>query len=133
MMKLTKIIFSIIGGTFGALFGGFDMLLITLALFVVMDYLAGIMKAIISKNISSSIGFKGIFKKILIFFMVGVAVRIDMLLGTNELRYLVLVFYIINEGISIIENAGTIGLPIPDKIKSVLNELKNKEEKKEDK
>ncbi len=131
-MRMSKIIFSIIVGTLGALFGEFDMLLITLTLFVVMDYLTGIMKAIISKNISSSVGFKGIFKKILIFFMVGVAVRIDMLLGIDELRYLVLVFYIINEGISIIENAGTIGLPIPDKIKSVLNELKNKEEKKED-
>ena len=91
-----------------------------------MDYLTGVMKAIVNKELSSEIGFKGIFKKVLIFFMVGIATQLDIILPTDiGIRYIVIIFYIINEGLSIIENASLLGLKIPQKIKDTLSILKN--------
>lgn len=104
--------------------GCFDVLLKTLLIFVVMDYITGIMKAIVNKKLSSNVGFKGICKKILIIFMVAIGFSLDELLSTDTIRYIVITFYIINEGISIIENASYLGLPIPDKIKETLQNLK---------
>ncbi len=118
-----QVILSIGGGFLGQFFGGFDMLMMTLVSFVIMDYLTGVMQAIVHHKLCSKVGFKGIFKKILIFFIVGIAVSLDGTFGTTNLRYIAIVFYIVNEGISIIENAIDLGLPIPDKIKAVLDKL----------
>ncbi len=128
-MITIKVIFSALGGILGHFFGGFDMLIMTLIAFVIMDYLTGIMQAIIHHKLCASIGFKGIFRKILIFFIVGIAVSLDNLFEVTDLRYVVIVFYIVNEGISIIENAAQLGLPIPEKVKSIFKKLNTKEEK----
>ena len=114
------------GSFIGKLLGGYDTLLITLIIFVVMDYLTGVMKAIIEKKLSSSVGFKGIFKKILIFFLIGISVRIDLMLNDIGIRYIVIMFYLINEAISILENAGKMGLPLPPKLNEILESLKQK-------
>lgn len=107
----------------GKMLGGFDKLMIMLIIFMIMDYMTGLMKAIINKRISSEIGFKGIFKKILILFMIAISHEIDSVFNYVGIRYIIITFYIINEGISIIENASIIGLPIPPKIKSTLETL----------
>ena len=120
-----KIMFMVMIGFIENQIGGFDKLIGSLLLFMVMDYITGIMKAIINKNVSSEVGFKGIFKKILILFMIALANKIDILLDNVGIRYIAVSFYLINEGISIIENASIIGLPIPKKIKDTLEKLKN--------
>lgn len=107
--------------------GGFDTLMITLLSFIVVDYLSGIVKAIVKKKLSSEIGRKGIGKKVLIILIVGCINLLGIAIGIDELRYLVITFYIANEGISILENASEIGLPIPEKIKDILDQLKNKD------
>lgn len=112
-----------------ALFGKMDILLKILIFFIVMDYCTGIMKAIINKKLSSEIGFKGIFKKILILFMVGMATQLDVILKNAGIRYIVITFYLVNEGLSIIENASLIGLKVPNKIKDTLEVLTRKKEK----
>ena len=123
---MLKIGLSVVGGFLTRFLGGFDMIIITLIIFVAMDYLTGVMKAIVNKELSSEIGFKGIFKKVLIFFMVGIATQLDIILPTDiGIRYIVIIFYIINEGLSIIENASLLGLKIPQKIKDTLSILKN--------
>lgn len=121
---MIKIILTFIFGFIEKEIGGFDKLVNTLLLFMLMDYLTGIMKAIINKKVSSEVSFKGIFKKILILFMIALSHEIDILLESTGIRYMVVTFYIINEGISIIENASIIGLPIPKKIKETLEKLK---------
>lgn len=90
-----------------------------------MDYLTGVLKAIVNKKLSSEINFRGISKKNLIIFMVAMATRLDTIFDNIGIRYIVITFYIVSEGISIIENAGLLGLPIPDKIKNVLESLQN--------
>ncbi len=123
---MLKIGLSVVGGFLTRFLGGFDMIIITLIIFVAMDYLTGVMKAIVNKELSSEIGFKGIFKKVLIFFMVGIATQLDIILPTDiGIRYIVIIFYIINEGLSILENASLLGLKIPQKIKDTLSILKN--------
>ena len=116
------------GGWLGWALGGFDGLLYALIAFVVIDYITGIMSAIIEKHLSSEIGAKGIFKKVLIFFLVGVAHIIDsQIIGDGSaIRTAVIFFYLSNEGISIIENASRIGLPVPEKLKDILAQLKGK-------
>ena len=121
---MIKIIISIIISFFEREIGGFDNIINTLLIFIIMDYITGIMKAIINKRLSSEIGFKGIFKKVLILFMIAVSNQLDIIFKMPGIRYIVITFYIINEGISIIENASLIGLPIPKKIKQTLNNIK---------
>jgi len=130
-MKILDIIRGIIatiGTIVGYFLGGFDAMLITLLIFIVIDYVTGIMDGVIQKNLSSEVGFKGIFKKVLILLMVGIATRLDITLGIEGLRYLVISFYIANEGISILENASILGLPVPNKIQEVLEQLKSEKE-----
>lgn len=117
------------GGWLGWFLGGFDGFLYALITFVVVDYITGIMVAIIDRKLSSVIGARGIFKKILIFILVGIAHIIDSrLIGDGSvIRTAVIFFYLSNEGISIIENASRIGLPIPQKLKDVLAQLNGKE------
>lgn len=109
----------------GWLVGGFDTMMITLLLFMVIDYLSGVMCGISNKQLSSKIGFKGIFKKVMIILLVGVSNLLGLALGIEGLRYIIISFYLANEGISIIENASILGLPVPQKVKDVLEQLKN--------
>lgn len=117
--------FAAIGGFLGWLFGGFDGFLYALIVFVIVDYFTGVMAACVQKRLSSEIGFKGIAKKVTIFLLVAVANMIDVnIIKTgNAARTAVVFFYISNEGISILENAALIGLPIPQKLKAVLLQI----------
>ena len=125
-----QVIFTAVGGWLGYYLGGCDGLLIVLIAFVIIDYITGVMCAVIDKKLSSEIGFKGIFKKVLIFILVGIANILDVdIIGTgNILRTAVIFFYLSNEGISILENSAHLGLPVPKKIKSVLEQLHNRAE-----
>ena len=125
-----QLIFSAVGGWLGYFLGGCDGLLYALIAFVVIDYITGVMCAIINKQLSSEVGFKGIFRKVLIFLLVGIANIIDVqVIGTGVvLRTAVIFFYISNEGVSLLENAGHLGLPIPEKIKTVLEQLHDRAE-----
>ncbi len=124
--------FAAIGGSLGYFFGGFDGFLYALLVFVILDYVTGIMVAVLEKKLSSEVGFRGIFKKVLIFCFVAVGQIVDtQLIGQGSvLRTAVIFFYISNEGISILENAALIGLPVPNNLKDVLGQLKDY--KKED-
>ena len=125
-----QIIFSAVGGWLGYFLGGCDGLLYALIAFVVIDYITGVMCAITDRKLSSAVGFKGIFRKVLIFLLVGIANIIDVqVIGTGAvLRTAVIFFYISNEGVSLLENAGHLGLPIPEKIKTVLEQLHDRAE-----
>ena len=114
------------GGALGWFIGEMDGFLYALIAFVVVDYITGILCAIIDKRLSSNVGFKGIFKKLLIFIMVGVGHVVDaQLIGDGSvLRTAIIFFYISNEGVSLLENAGHVGLPIPQKLKDVLAQLR---------
>ena len=125
-----QLIFSAVGGWLGYFLGGCDGLLYALIAFVVIDYITGVMCAIINRELSSAVGFKGIFRKVLIVLLVGIANIIDVqVIGTGAvLRTAVIFFYISNEGVSLLENAGHLGLPIPEKIKTVLEQLHDRAE-----
>ena len=125
-----QLIFSALGGWLGYFLGGCDGLLYALIAFVVIDYITGVMCAIINRELSSAVGFKGIFRKVLIFLLVGIANIIDVqVIGTGAvLRTAVIFFYISNEGVSLLENAGHLGLPIPKKMKEVLEQLHDRGE-----
>ena len=121
-------VFTALGGWLGWFLGGCDGLVYALIAFVVIDYITGVMCAVVHKQLSSEVGFRGIFKKVLIFMLVGVGNIVDkQLIGSGSvIRTAVVFFYLSNEGISIIENAGILGLPIPQKLKDVLAQLKGK-------
>ena len=126
-----QIAITAIGGWLGYVLGGMDGLLIALVVFITIDYVTGIMCAIIDKKLSSEVGFKGIFKKVLILMLVGIANVIDVhVVGTGSaLRGATVCFYLSNEGLSILENTVHLGLPVPEKLKEVLSQLHNREEK----
>ncbi len=125
-----QIVFTGIGGWLGYFLGGCDGLIIALILFVVMDYITGVMCAISDKKLSSEVGFRGICRKVIIFILVGIANILDVqVIGTGSvLRTAVIFFYLSNEGISLLENAAHLGLPIPEKLKVVLEQLHDKSE-----
>ena len=108
----------------GWLVGGYDTMMVTLLLFMCADYISGILCGISNKELSSEVGFKGIAKKIMILLLVGATNLLGQATGIEGLRYIVISFYLANEGISIIENASILGLPVPQKIKDVLEQLK---------
>lgn len=126
-----QLVFTALGGWLGWFLGGCDGLLIALVAFVAIDYITGVMCAIIDRSLSSEIGFKGIFKKVLIFLLVGVANILDVqVIGAGSvLRTAVIFFYLSNEGVSLTENAAHLGLPIPEKLKDVLEQLHDKDRK----
>ncbi len=128
-----QLIFAAIGGWLGYFLGSCDGLLYALLAFVIIDYITGVMCAVIDKKLSSEVGFKGIFKKVLIFLLVGVANILDVqIIGTGSvLRTAVIFFYISNEGVSLLENAAHLGLPIPQKVKTVLEQLHERSESEE--
>ena len=131
--NMVQMVFAAVGGWLGYFLGGNDGLLIALVLFVAADYLTGVMCAVSDKVLSSNVGFKGICRKVLIFLLVGIANILDVhVIGTGSvLRTAVIFFYISNEGVSLLENAAHLGLPVPGKIKAVLEQLHDRAEKKE--
>ena len=120
-----QLAFTAFGGFLGWFLGGVDGFLYALIAFTVIDYITGVMCAITDKNLSSSIGFKGICRKVLIFTLVGIGNIVDVyVLGQGGvLRTAVIFFYLSNEGVSMLENAAHLGLPVPDAIKTVLEQL----------
>ncbi len=128
-----QVTFAAIGGWLGWFLGGCDGLLFALLAFVVIDYVTGIMCAVVDKKLSSTVGFKGIFRKVLIFALVGIGHILDIyVIGTGSiLRTAIIFFYLSNEGISLLENAAHLGLPIPQKLRSVLEQLHDRSEKEE--
>ena len=121
-----------VGGWIGWFLGGVDGMLIALIVLMALDYLSGVMCAIEDKKLSSAVGFKGICKKVLILMLVGVANILDVnVVGSGAvLRGAVICFYLSNEGLSLLENAAYLGLPIPEKLKDVLSQLHHRDEKK---
>ena len=120
-----------IGGWLGYFLGGLDGLLIALIVFMVLDYITGLMCAIVDKQLSSEVGFRGICKKVLILMLVGVANIVDVyVVGTGSaLRGAVVCFYLSNEGLSLLENAAHLGLPVPEKLKGILVQLHDRDDK----
>lgn len=129
-----QLIFTAIGGWLGYFLGGCDGLLYVLIAFVVIDYITGVMCAINDKTLSSEVGFRGICRKVLIFLLVGIANILDVqVIGTGSvLRTAVIFFYISNEGVSLLENAAHLGLPVPEKIKTVLEQLHDRSESEDE-
>jgi toxin secretion/phage lysis holin len=122
-----QMVFAGLGGWLGWFLGGYDGFLYALIAFVVIDYILGVMCAVLEKHLSSDVGARGIFKKVVIFSLVGIAHIIDQnIIGDGgAIRTAVIFFYLSNEGISIIENSTRIGLPVPEKLKEILEQLKD--------
>ena len=120
-----QLAFTAVGGFLGWFLGGLDGFLYALIAFTVIDYITGVMCAIVDKNLSSAVGFKGICRKVLIFTLVGIGNIVDVyVLGeAGVLRTAVIFFYLSNEGVSLLENSAHLGLPIPEKLKDVLEQL----------
>lgn len=129
-----QLAFTALGGFLGWFLGGADGFLYALLIFVATDYITGVMCAIVDHKLSSEIGFKGICKKVLIFALVGLGNILDVyILGEGSaLRTAVIFFYLSNEGISLLENAAYLGLPIPEKLKEILAQLHGKDREQND-
>ena len=131
--NMIQMVFAAVGGWLGYYVGGCDGLLLALVAFSAADYLTGVMCAVSDRKLSSNVGFKGICRKVLIFLLVGIANILDIhVIGTGSvLRTAVIFFYISNEGVSLLENVAHLGLPVPEKIKAVLEQLHDRAEKTE--
>ena len=127
--NVAQVVFAAVGGGIGWFFGELDGFFYALLAFVVIDYMTGVMCAIADRSLSSEVGFRGIFRKVLIFVMVGAGHILDaQVIGSGDaLRTAVIFFYISNEGVSLLENAAHIGLPVPEKLKDVLAQLHDRE------
>ena len=128
--NVIQLVFSAVGGWLGYFLGGYDGLLYALVVFMVADYITGVMCAVSDKKLSSAVGFKGICRKVLILMLVGIANLLDVeVIGTGAvLRTAVIFFYLSNEGVSLLENAAHLGLPIPKKLKAILAQLHDRAE-----
>lgn len=128
--NMVQLVFAAVGGWLGYFLGGCDGLLIALVVFAVVDYITGVMCAVSDKELSSKVGFRGICRKVLIFILVGAANILDaQVIGSGSvLRTAVIFFYLSNEGVSLLENAAHLGLPIPKKLKDVLAQIHNRAE-----
>ena len=128
-----QVTFAAVGGWLGYFLGGWDGFLYALLTFVAIDYITGLMCAVLDKRLSSEVGFRGIFKKVLIFSLVAIGHIIDKnVIGDGSvIRTAVIFFYLSNEGISILENAVHVGLPVPQKLKDILEKLHNRSEKED--
>lgn len=132
--NMIQAVFTMVGGWLGYFLGGCDGLLFALVVFVVMDYITGVLCAAADRKLSSEVGFKGICRKVLLFLLVGMANVLDVnVIGTGSVfRTAVIFFYLSNEGLSLLENAGHLGLPIPAKLKAVLEQLHRQSEEIEE-
>ena len=128
--NVIQLVFAAVGGWLGYFLGGYDGLLYALVVFMVVDYITGVMCAVSDKKLSSAVGFKGICRKVLILMLVGIANLLDVqVIGTGAvLRTAVIFFYLSNEGVSLLENAAHLGLPIPEKLKAILAQLHDRAE-----
>lgn len=128
-----QFVFSAVGGWLGWFLGGWDGLLYALIAFVAVDYVTGVMCAVADQKLSSEVGFRGICRKVLIFVLVGIANILDVqIIGTGSvLRTAVIFFYLSNEGVSLLENASRLGLPVPEKLREILAQLHDRAEKGE--
>ena len=133
LWNMLQAMFTGIGGWLGYFLGGCDGLLYALIAFTVIDYISGVMCGIVDGKLSSSIGFKGICRKVVVFMLVGIASILDTRIFQtgSVLRTAVIFFYLSNEGISLLENAAHLGLPIPTVVRKALNQLHDKSENKE--
>lgn len=131
VIKYFKTAIAIIGTIFTWLFGAWDTALIVLVVFMVSDYITGVLRGYINKELSSDIGLKGIARKAVILIVLIVAVSLDRLMnsGTWVFRTLICYFYIANEGLSLLENAISLGVPVPERLKDALVQLKDGEKK----
>lgn len=118
-----------IGGFIVSMLGGWDKLIMALIILMCLDYITGLIKAYYNKELSSQIGFKGLTKKVLILVIVAVSVVAEDMLGIPAIREIVIMFFAVNEALSILENAGQMGLPLPENLKQALLQIRNKEEK----
>ena len=128
VVSYMQLAFAAVGSWLGWVLGGYDGFLYALLTFVIVDYLTGVMRAFVERKLSSDIGFRGIAKKVLIFTLVGIGHILDsQVIGNGgAIRTAIILFYISNEGISILENAARVGLPIPRRLQDVLTHLSNK-------
>lgn len=127
ILESLKYVFIVIGGYIGFYLGSIDAFIYTLLAFIVADYITGVLRAGVERKLSSSVGFKGIAKKIVIFIVVGIANLCDVNLIKGDgtmIRTAIIFFYIANEGLSILENTMAIGLPVPEKLREMLEQLK---------
>ena len=134
VMDKLELAFAAVGGVVGWFLGGLDGFLYALIVFVVMDYLTGVLAAGVRKDLSSEVGFKGIAKKVCIFVLVGIANIVDtqVIHDGAAIRTAVIFFYLANEGISILENSTVIGLPVPQKLREMLQQLTEEKHPQED-
>lgn len=127
MKVMIKTILTFLVSTLGYFLGGFDTMMTTLLIFMGIDYISGVFVAIKNKKVCSKIGFIGILRKLLILLLVGACNLLGLAIGIDELRYIAIAFYLANEGISIVENATKLGIPVPEKLKAILLQLKEGE------
>ena len=132
--NMIQAVFTMVGGWLGYFLGGCDRLLVALVVFVAMDYITGVMCAAADRKLSSEVGFRGICRKVLLFLLVGMANVLDVnVIGTGSVfRTAVIFFYLSNEGLRLLENAAHLGLPIPAKLKAVLEQLHRQSEQIEE-
>ena len=126
LFNFVSVIGGIVGGALTALLGGWDQLIVALIILMILDYLTGVLQSIYNKELSSKIGFKGLLKKVLILCVVAVSVVIEKDLGVQAIREVVIMFFACNEGISVLENATKMGIPLPKKLQDVLLQIKDK-------
>lgn len=126
-LNVAKMIFGLVGGVISGIIGGWDALTHAMVFLLIMDYLTGVGKSVINKQLSSAVGFIGLFKKVLIFVVIAVAVEMQKIIGNGiPLREIVIMFYIANEGISLVENVSEF-IPLPEKLKDIFVQIKDKE------
>ena len=130
LFNTISIIIGIVGGMLSYIFGAFDIMLKVLVAIMIIDYITGIIKAVYNKQLSSYIGWRGLLKKVATLCVVALAHLLQLLLGDNVgIRDIVIMFYIANEGLSVIENVSAVVPVIPDKLKDVLMQLREDNEK----
>lgn len=132
ILHIAQVLWAAVGGSIGWFLGGMDGLVYALLIFLTIDYITGLMSAVLERKLSSRVGFKGIFKKMLILAFVGIGNVLDLyvLEQGSAIRIAVIFFYLANEGISIIENSSMIGLPVPEKLKLLFQEIQSKGDNK---
>lgn len=129
MEKYFNALVAVVATFFTYVFGSWDLALQVLIVFMILDYGTGVLYAFLNNQLNSEVGFKGLVKKMMILVVLIIGVMVDRILGTGNwvFRTLVAYFYIANEGISLLENVGNIGIPIPNKLRNALEQL-NKDE-----